>query len=118
VALAGNRWQRCDGNDERAEGVDEAPRLRGRNEPLKGNPVRGSGVKQTHEAGDKKTVEDVGNVEDGRRWTWKSIACLAPVDVAKRDTSHRNPKEGARRREHDGRKRTGGLCRGVKLTRG
>jgi hypothetical protein len=42
--------------------------------PLKENPVRGSGVKQTHEAGGKQAVEDVGNVEDGGRWAWKPVA--------------------------------------------
>jgi hypothetical protein len=74
VAPAGNRRQRCGANVERAEGTDEVLRLRERNEPLKGNPGRGSGVKQTHEVGDKKTVEDVENVEDGWRWRWKPTA--------------------------------------------
>jgi hypothetical protein len=78
------RSQRTADNDERAEDADEASRLCGRKEPLKGNPVRGSEAKQTHEVGRKETAEDVRNVEGGGRWAWKSIACLRTADVAKR----------------------------------
>jgi len=71
----GDLRQRNRNNDERARDVDETARLRGRNEPLKGETldvVVGRNKPTRSQA--EQAVEDVRNVEDGQRMAVGSLS--------------------------------------------